>query len=147
MKILKILLLAGFALAVNVSSAQTARLLGSWQLVRQSTCLDEASNDAAPGDVDALRAEMRSRSGASAQVVSFKANSTGQESTRILNSRGSANQKKFHYKFNGNLLLILDKRSQTISDSYTIDKITGDSLIMSSSTRPCEVRIFTKIKD
>ncbi len=147
MKISKILLLASFSLAVNATWAQTASLLGSWQLVRQSTCLEEVSNDESDTETGVLRSEMRSQSGPSARVVNFKANSTGRESTRILNSSAASNQKRFHYKFNGNLLLILDKRSQTISNSYTVDKMSGDSLILSNSARPCEVRIFSRIRD
>lgn len=92
-----------------------------------------------------LREEMHSQTSPSPQIVSFKANSSGEESTRILNSGKTANAKKFYYKFNGEMLLILDKKSQTISDNYIVDKFTRDSLIISNSSRPCEIRIFVKI--
>ncbi len=145
MKILRILLLPGLVLSANAIFAQSASLLGSWQLVGQSTCL-ETTSSLQDVETDALRTEMTSRSTTAPLTVNFKANSTGTESTRILNSKSVTNKKKFHYKFSGDLLLILDKQSQTISDSYTIDKITADSLIVSSTSRPCEVRIFAKIK-
>lgn len=141
MKLPIMLLLAGLAFLPESTSAQKAEIVGTWQLVRESTCLEEA----ATSEEAALRAEMHSRAGAGARVVSFKNNFTAEESTRILNSGKAANTKKFYYKFNGNLLLILDKRSQTISASYNIDQISADSLILSNSARPCEVRIFTKI--
>ena len=124
--------------------AQQRSLVGDWQLVSKSTCLQESARSDADGAED-LRADMHSRSPATPQVVSFKSNSTGEESTRILNSGKVANPKKFYYKYNGELLFILDKKSQTISDSYVIDKFTADSLIMSSASRPCETRIFVKI--
>jgi len=56
-----------------------------------------------------------------------------------------ANQKKFLYKFNGEMLLVLDKKSQTISDSYLVDKLTADSLILSNASRPCETKILLRI--
>lgn len=146
MKFPNILLLTVLLFSVHTLSAQNANILGSWQLIQQSSCVEEvANNQQGYTSTDDLRAEMRARTSASPQVVSFKANSTGEESTRILNSSRVANPKKFHYKFNGGLLLILDKKSQTISDSYTVDKCTRDSLILSSSSRPCEVRIFARI--
>jgi hypothetical protein len=146
MKLRKILLLASLAFFAYDVSAQTGSILGTWQLIRQSTCLDEVENNDSE-EVSALRADMQSRTSASAQTVSFKANATGEESTRILNSKRTANQKKFYYKLNGDMLLILDKKSQTISDSYVIDKLSADSLIMSNRSRPCEVRIFTRISE
>src|SRR5690606_11891858 len=106
MKLRKILLLASFAFLAYDVSAQTGSILGTWQLIRQSTCLDEVENSDSE-EVAALRADMQSRTSASAQTVSFKANATGEESTRILNSKRTANQKKFYYKLNGDMLLIL----------------------------------------
>ena len=58
-----------------------------------------------------------------------------------------ANQKKFYYKFNGEMLLILDKKTQTISDSYMVDKFSADSLVISDASRPCETMIFVKINE
>lgn len=146
MKIPKILLLTGFALSTHVLLAQSPEIVGTWQLIKHSNCLEEATTG--QESVDGLRAEMHSRSSAaSPQVVSFKSNSSGEESTRILNSTRTANAKKFLYKFSGDMLLILDKKSQTISASYLVDKFTADSLILSNSSRPCEVRIFAKINE
>lgn len=141
MKLARILLLTASVLSVHHLAAQTRDIVGSWQLIRQSTCLEEMAGS------DDLRDDMRAHSSATPKLVTFKANSKGQESTRILNYSRVANPKKFYYKFNGNLLLILDKKSQTISDSYVVDKITPDSLILSSSSRPCEVRVFSKISE
>jgi hypothetical protein len=63
----------------------------------------------------------------------------------MLSKGKTANAKKFLYKFNGEMLLILDKKSQTISDSYLVDKFTPDSLVVSNASRPCETLIFLKI--
>ncbi len=147
MKFLKIFLLFAFSIATQLPvSAQTSAITGRWQLVKKSSCLDENGS----GDQDTLRQlrdDMHSRATATAQVVSFRENSSAEESTRILNSSRSANQKKFFYKFNGDMLLILDKKSQTISDSYLVEKISSDSLVLSNASRPCEMKFFVKIKD
>ena len=145
MKLPKIFLFLGFILSVHFSlSAQTGSIVGSWQLVKQGNCLDEIAS-AQADTLQGLRDDMHSRTSATAQIVNFKENMTGDESTRILNNNKAANPKKFFYKFNGEMLMILDKKSQTISDSYMVDKFTTDSLILSNASRPCETRIFVKI--
>ena len=146
MKLPKIFLSLTFtALLPFALSAQSASLVGSWQLVKQGSCLDETPTADQEQNLETLREQMHSRTPVTAQVVNFKKNSTGNESSRILNTDKTSNPKKFYYKFNGNMLLILDKKSQTISDSYIVDKFTADSLIVSNSARPCETRIFVKI--
>jgi hypothetical protein len=146
MKPFNTFVLSVFALALPLAlSAQTSNIIGRWQLIKKSNCMEGtfAQSDSVQDLVD----DMHSRTSATAQIISFRENSTAEESTRILNSNRSANQKKFFYKFNGDMLLILDKKTQTISDNYMVDKFTADSLILSNSARPCEIKIFSKIKD
>ena len=143
MKLPRILFLTALTISFS-SSAQD--IVGSWQLVKQSNCLEEQAN-VSEDQLEELRKDMHSRSSVAQQVVSFRSNSSGEETTRILNSGKVANPKKFYYKFNGEMLLILDKKSQTISDSYLIDKFTADSLIVSNASRPCETMIFVKITE
>ncbi len=90
--------------------------------------------------------EMKSMAPATPQVVTFKEKLQAEESTRILNKKRSGNNKSFLYKFDGERLLILDKRSQTITSNYFVDKFSGDSLIISNSSRPCETKIFLRLK-
>src|SRR5688500_4649195 len=99
MKLPRIFLLLAFIVSVPVlSSGQT--IFGAWQLVKQSNCIDEIAS-AQDTSLQDLRSDMNSRTSATPQVVSFRENYTAEESSRILNSRRSANQKKFYYKFNG----------------------------------------------
>lgn len=146
MKLRTILLVPGLMLCVWVcASAQTGSIVGSWQLVKEGNCLEETASNKDVGET--LREEMQSRSSPAPQVVNFKENATGEESSRILNTSKTANLKRFYYKFNGEMLLILDKKSQTISDSYLVDKFTADSLIVSNASRPCDTKIFLKINE
>ena len=142
MKLPQIFLMGFFVSLPYASAGQT--IFGDWQLVKQSTCLEESAGDE-DDSLQALRSEMYSRGSASPQVVNFRENASAEESTRILNSKRSANQKKFLYKFNGEMLFILDKRSQTISDSFIVDKFTTDSLVISNASRPCETKIFVRL--
>lgn len=135
MKLSKILFATGFVVCLQ-SMASAQSIVGSWELVKQSTCLEQA--------VNGLEQDQETPS-ASGGIITFKDNASAEETAPVLNSSRSTNSKKFYYKFNGDMLLILDKRSQTISDSYMVDKFTQDSLIVSNSARPCETRIFVKI--
>lgn len=138
---------SGFCLCLLVSIDTNAQsLLGKWQLVKQTSCLEnemEEENDTIQPLVD----QMTAMSSAAPQIVTFKEKNAGEESTRILNKRRTTNNKNFLYKFDGEMLLILDKKSQTIVESFVVDKFEADSLIISSSSRPCETRIFLKIKE
>jgi len=138
----------GFMLWCGLSfSLHAQSILGTWQLTKETSCIeDEMGSDA--DSVGDLVNEMKGMSSATLpQVVRFKDKSNGEESTHILSKKKSVNTKSFLYKFNGEMLLILDKRSQTISDSYMVDKLSADSLILSNASRACETKVFLKIKD
>lgn len=138
MKLFKILLASVCLFWLGfTASAQTGNIIGDWRLVKQSTCIEQSANGDAHQEIE--------NTAGSGQVVTFKDNASGEESSPVLNSARTSNSKKFYYKFNGDMLLILDKKSQTISDSYMVDKFTADSLIISNASRPCETRIFVKI--
>jgi hypothetical protein len=133
-----------FALVPFFSDAQT--IVGTWQLVKQTSCLEDELESADNAD-NSLAADMKQMSSPAAEIVKFRDKGVGEESTRILNKKKSANSKNFLYKFNDESLYILDKRSQTISESYFVDKLSQDSLIISNTGRACETKIFVKIKD
>jgi hypothetical protein len=124
---------------------QAQSILGTWQLTKQTTCL--TSEIKMTAGQDSLLDEMKSRSGASAQIVKFKDKGAGEESIRILNKSKYADGKNFLYRYDGESLHILDKKSRTLVESYVIDKISKDSLIVSSTSRPCETKIFLKIRN
>ena len=120
-------------------------LIGDWQMVKQSNCMENefgASTESSQQLVD----DMKNMSSATPVVIKFKDKTTGEESMRILTKRKAANSKNFLYRFDGETLVILDKKSRTITDSFLVEKIDADSLIISNASRPCETRIFVKIK-
>jgi hypothetical protein len=128
-----------FSLSV-VSEAQS--IVGKWQLARQSTCVEEELDDAN----DELTSEMKAMASPGRQILHLKDNNSAEESTKIINSRKSYNSKSLLYKYTGDALYILDKRSQTIIETFTIEQLSADSLIISNSARACETKVFVKIQ-
>lgn len=128
----------------SLSYAQS--ILGTWQLVKETSCMENGLKPE-PDSVSSLIMEMKEISSATPQIIKFKEKGVGEENTRILNRRKSANSRNFLYKMNGEILLILDKKSQTISESYAVDKISRDSLVISNSSRPCDIKFLVKIKE
>jgi hypothetical protein len=132
-----LLLLFGFTL-------QPPSLIGKWQLVKQTSCLtDEIESDT---EEEELEAEMYSRSTRTPEILLFKENNVAEESTRIINKKKAYNSKALLYRYDGETIHFLDKRSRTIVESFTVEKISSDSLIISNSARVCETKVFIKIK-
>jgi hypothetical protein len=120
-------------------------IVGKWQLVKQSNCVEE---DLPPQDAEtaALVEDMKGMAGSMPQVIEFKDNNTGQESSKIVSHKKAYNSKSFLYKYSGENLYILDKKSHTIIEGFSVEKIDADSLIITNSSRVCETKIFVKIK-
>jgi len=120
-------------------------IVGKWQLVKQSNCVEE---DLPPQDAEttALVEDMKGMAGSMPQVIEFKDNNTGQESTKIVSHKKAYNSKSFLYKYSGESLYILDKKSHTIIEGFSVEKIDADSLIITNSSRVCETKIFVKVK-
>lgn len=138
--------LIGTLLILSISTALSAQsIVGRWQLVKQTNCIEE-NVTADNADTQALVDEMKSMSSATPQVVTFKEKMSGEESTRILTKRKASNTKNFLYKFDGESLMILDKKTQTITDNFLVDKFSSDSLIVSAASRPCETKVFLRVK-
>ena len=127
------------------TSIQAQSIVGSWQLVKQSSCLDDDIEVNDDGMEDVL-GDMKSMGKATPQVLRLKDNNTGDESTKIISRKKSYNSNSFLYKFNGTTLHFLDKRSKTIIESFTVEKFEADSLIISNAARACETRIFVRLK-
>jgi len=138
--ILSILLCIG---SLTLGMSQT--LVGSWQLVKQTNCVEDDEELSADGAEDVL-SDMKSMAGPTPQVLRFKDNNTGDETTKIISRKKSYNSNSFLYKFNGSSIYFLDKKSQTIIEGFTVEKFAADSLIISNSARACETKIFVKLK-
>jgi hypothetical protein len=139
---MKIVALAFLLVVATTGFGQS--IIGKWQLANETSCLDDDIE--VNGDEQEIVNEMKSMSGPSSRVIQFKDNNTLEESTKIINSRKSYNSKTLLYKHNAENLFVLDKRSHTIIETFTVEKLSSDSLIISNSSRPCETKVFVKIK-
>jgi hypothetical protein len=128
-----------------ISNAQSPSIVGQWQLVNQSNCVeDELGSD--DEETQALVSDMKSRSNKPLQVIEFKENNSGKESTKIISSKKNYNSNSFLYRFDGRGLYFLDKRSKTIIEGFSVEKLESDTLIISNSARVCETKIFLRLK-
>jgi len=127
-------------------SGQSQSLVGSWQLMKQSNCMNDKISVDDDGVNDVLNDMNGMSSGQTPQVIQFRENQTGEENTHILNKRKTSNAKNFLYKVDESNLYILDKKSHTIAETYTIDVLKADSLILSNASRACETKIFVRLK-
>jgi hypothetical protein len=93
-----------------------------------------------------LITDMKGMSGSTPQVLTLKEKNEGEENTKIIDKKKSYNSKSFLYKFDGESIYFLDKKSRTIIESFVVEKLATDSLIISNSSRACETRIFVRIK-
>jgi hypothetical protein len=114
-------------------------------MVRQSSCVEDEIVEDDP-ETQELIEEMKAKSDQTPQVLEFKNSDTVHESTKIVSKRKSYNAKTMLYRLNENGLFFLDKKSRTIIESYTVEKLDSESLIISNSSRVCETKIFVRIK-
>jgi hypothetical protein len=125
------------------TTAQT--VVGRWQLVKHTSCVEDEV-DMSDTDSEALLNDMKSMSGATPQILNLKENNAGEESTRMISKRKSYNSKAFLYKYTGDAIYFLDKRSRTIIEGFTVEKISADSLIITNSSRVCDTKVFIRLK-
>lgn len=138
-----LILLAGLLQITAWSYSQS--IVGRWQLVKQSNCVEDQLGEE-DEETQALIDDMKGMSGATPQVIEFRENRTGQESTKIISKKKSYNSKSFLYRFDENGLYFLDKKSRTIIEGFTVEKLESDSLIISNTQRVCETKVFVRIK-
>jgi hypothetical protein len=137
---------ATLLILICISTAGNAQsIVGRWQLVKESSCVEDEVETEDAGTQELID-DMKSRSGATPQVIEFKQNNSGHESTKIINRKKSYNSKSFLYRLDGDALYFLDKKSRTIIEGFTVEKLASDSLIITNSARVCETKIFVRIK-
>ena len=136
--------LAFLALSISIANGQS--LIGTWQLVKQTNCMQEEIGSENP-ETDELIEDMHTSQGGTNSVIRFKDNTNGEENIRMLGSRRSSKLTSFLYKYDGTNLYFLDKKSKLLLGSYTVESFTGDSLIFSNAAKACETKVFVKVSD
>lgn len=120
-------------------------IVGDWQVTKQTNCLENEVSDTLKTDSAMLEARS-SHSIHTPKVMSFRADNTGEESIKVQNKKKSANRKKFHYKFDGQNIYILDKKSHLIVSGFVVVTLTADALVYYSEGKECEKTTLVRIK-
>ena len=131
---------------VGASICQAQSIVGRWQLVKQSNCVETELDEEEDAGMKEMVSDMKGLSGAEPQILEFKENNNAQESTKIINKKKSYNSKSFMYRYSEGSLYILDKKSRTIIEGFTVERLEADSLIISNAARACDTKIFVRIK-
>lgn len=139
-----LLLILSSLFSIPVATGQS--LIGTWQLVNQTNCVDDELGEE-DEDTEELIGDMKSRDSGTNSVIRFKDNTNGEENIRMIGSRKSTRMNSFMYKFDGNNIYLLDKKSKLLLGSYIVESITPDSLIFSNAARVCEMKVFVKVSD
>lgn len=137
-------LITMFLIVCASSFCRSQSIVGRWQLVKQSSCVEDQLGEE-DSEIQALVEDMKGMSGASPQILEFKENNTGHESTKIISKKKSYNSKSFLYRYDKDGLYFLDKKSRTIIEGYTVEKLESDSLIITNSSRVCETKVFVRV--
>lgn len=143
MRAFSIAILAAFSAIFVQTNAQS--LVGTWQLVGHTTCLEEELGDEDEA-TNVLLEDIRSRESGTSSVIRFKADNSGDESIRLLDSRKSNKRNNFLYRYSEGKLYFLDKKSRLLVGSYDVDRLSSDSLVFSNASRACETRTFVRLE-
>lgn len=139
-------LLVSFLLLTSVS-AVGQNVIGKWQLMKKSDCMtDKVDSPNQSQGMDELMSDFNSLKSRTPELIEFKEKMKGEQSTSILGKRKTANDKNFLYRFDGKVLHLLDKKSRTIITTYTVEELSQSKLVLSDANRPCEVRVFERIR-
>ena len=117
--------------------ANSQSLVGTWQITKQTNCLEIEVSDTTKTDA-ALMKEFESKSTRSPKVLIFRSDNSGEEGMKIPEKKKTSNTKKFLYKYDGSVIYILDKKSHLITKSLIVDTLTSDSLVYHTNGKNCE---------
>jgi len=117
--------------------AKSQSLVGTWQITKQTNCLEIEVSDTTKTD-PALMKEFESKSTRSPKVLIFRSDNSGEEGMKIPEKKKTSNTKKFLYKYDGSVIYILDKKSHLITKSLIVDTLTSDSLVYHTNGKNCE---------
>lgn len=64
----------------------------------------------------------------------------------VQNKKKPVQRKKFHYKFDGQNIYILDKKSHLIVGGFVVETLTTDALVYYSEGKECEKTTLVRVK-
>lgn len=125
--------------------AKSQSLVGTWQVVKRTYCPEKELADASKPDQTMPKKELSSLPPSAPGLISFHADNSGEESMKRAN-RKKPGIRKFHYKYDGENIYILDKRSHLITRGFTVETLTADSLVYFTAGKECEKTFFVRAR-
>ena len=138
-------LLMAFVLSFAFCLVKSQSILGAWQITKETNCLEEEVTDTLQAGGEMLK-EFNSKSSYSPKIIRFNEDNSGEESIKAMEQKKATSVKKFHYRFDGQSVHILDKKSHLLVDSWIIEKLTTDSLIYYVGGKGCERKFLVRLK-
>lgn len=130
-------------LSFAFSLAKSQSLVGTWQITKQTNCLESEVSDTLKTDENVMK-EFSSKSKPSPKMVKFNIDNSGEEMVKVVDKKKASTVKKFHYKFDGTTIYILDKKSRLIVNSMGVETLTSDSLVYNTAGKTCEKVILVR---
>jgi hypothetical protein len=125
--------------------AFSQKIEGTWQQVDKKTCFQ--SNMKESDTEKELESAMRGTSASTvAQLIVFKKDGSGEEGIFSAGKKKAADKNSFKYKYSGQELVFLDKKSGIITYRFVVDELTETSLKIHDAVKDCESRAFTRVK-
>lgn len=120
-------------------------ITGTWQVIKESTCLGNELDTPTEAEEE-LAARMETLSGQTPKVLQFNPNNSGEQNWKMVGKKKATAKEKFLYKVADDVLYLLDKKSRLITDTYLVQVITEESLVLVNKSRPCERMELVRVK-
>ena len=120
-------------------------ILGTWQMTDSKTCFQ--TNLKETETEKELEGMMGGNSASSvAKLIIFKKDGSGQEGIFSAGKKKGSDLNSFQYKFSGQELNFVDKKSGMITRRFVVDELTETSLKIHDAVKDCETKAFTRAK-
>lgn len=120
-------------------------LVGKWQVIGQTNCLEKELPDSVKSD-DTLLEDFKNQSVHSPVVMLFTHDGVAKRMIKVTGEKKPAETKEYRYAFDGTNIKLLDKKSKSLVLVYTVEALTGDSLVYSVPERVCEKTTLVRIQ-
>ena len=138
--------LSGFIILLLAAlSGYSQTIVGIWQVTKESTCLEIELGSSSEAEEE-LTNEMAALSGQTPKVLQFNSDNSGEQNWKSAGRKKSAVRDKFLYKVADYTLYLLDKKSKLITDTYLIEVLTENNLVLVNKSRSCEQIELVRVK-
>lgn len=120
-------------------------LVGKWQVINQTNCLEKELPNSTGSD-DTFLKEFSTQSGLSPVMMHFGKDGSVKRIIKIIGEKKPAETQEYKFSVDGTTIHLSDKKSKTILRIYTIETLTNDSLVYVVLGRECEKTTLVRMK-